>query len=377
MIFRRQERGRSSMRLGDRPRQDAGPNHNSMTARPRVEALDARNGALAQRICRLMKNGRETPPSRCAPEALLPSEAVAAMHRMVYQCAPGRNHFRRREPPKTVMTMPRPFGFAVLIAALGAVFAPAAHATVEYPLSITVLALTPTASSTHAHAAPGATAATHHRSHGRSAHTTHLHGHNAHARHTAEYHATTRSALAHSSTSPLPAGSVPGSSHSHHGHRAATVPHVTHRVNNPTRSFKTGPTTAGAVTQGALLSLDVHALERRQASARPESPESPDKSGRGPPRGGPLGSLVSFPPESPPALVASRRLSIASASSQTPRTSARLRVIAAPRFGADDAVMATDVPQPRLSMGRLHARRVEGPAACIALPSRGGFTCFA
>jgi len=273
--------------------------------------------------------------------------------------------------------MSRTLGFAVLIAALGTFIAPAARASVEYPLSITVLALTPTASSSHAHAAPaGATAATHHRSHGRSAHTAHLHSHNAHARHPAEYHATTRSALAHSSTSPLPTGSAPGSSHSHHGHRAATVPHVTHRVNNPTRTFKTGPTTAGAVTQGALLSLDVHALDRRQASARAESPESPDKSGRGPPRASPLGSLVSFPPESPPALVASRRLSIASATTQTSRFSARLRVTPKSLSGAD-AALAADVPQPRLSMGRLHARRVEGPAACIALPSRGGFTCFA
>jgi hypothetical protein len=193
-----------------------------------------------------------------------------------------------------------------------------------------------------------------------------------HARHSAEYHAISRSALAHSSTSPLPTGPVPRSSHPRHGHRAATVPHVTHRV-SPPRSIKTGPTTAGAVTQGSLLSLEVSALERRQSSARPESPESPDKSGRGPPRASPLGTLVSFPSDSPPALVASRRLSLASVFSPS---SARIRVIATSVFGAD-APFAALVPQPRLSMGRLHARRVEGPAACIALPSRGGFTCFA
>jgi hypothetical protein len=270
------------------------------------------------------------------------------------------------------MIMARPLGISALIAALGVFVAPVVHASVQYPLSITLLALTPTASSTHAHAAAaGATAATHHRTHRRGLHTTHLHS-RAHARHSAELHATSRSALAHGSTSPLPTGSAPRSSHPRHGHLAATVPHVTHRV-NPPRTMKTGPTTAGAVSQGSLLSLEVSALERRQSSARPESPESPDKSGRGPPRASPLGPLGSFPPDSPPARVASRRLSLAPASSPY---STRLRVTATALPGAD-AALAALVPQPRLSMGRLHARRVEGPAACIALPSLGGFTCFA
>jgi hypothetical protein len=148
------------------------------------------------------------------------------------------------------------------------------------------------------------------------------------------------------------------------------VPHISHRVNP--RTYKTGPTTAGAVTQGSLISLEVNALARRQPSASPESPESPDKSGRGPPRASPMGALVSFPLDSPPALVAPpRRL----CSAPSP-TFTRLRVIATPIAGVDAALVAF-VPQPRLSMGRLHARRVEGPAACIALPSRGGFTCFA
>jgi hypothetical protein len=91
--FRREERGRSSMRLGAGSRQDVRPHHNSMTHRPRVEGLDARNGGLAERICRLMKNTRKKHASRWISVGSLRSGALAALHPMVYQCALGWNRF--------------------------------------------------------------------------------------------------------------------------------------------------------------------------------------------------------------------------------------------------------------------------------------------
>jgi hypothetical protein len=274
-----------------------------------------------------------------------------------------------RAAQKTVMIMARPLWMCALIA-LGVVLAPAARASVESPLTVSILAIAPGSSAVHTHAAAASTAATHNRSRHRGTKpSAHMHSH-ARARHNSEYRAARHSTYARSATSPLPTGSTPRSSHPRHGHRSATVPHVEHRVGTP-RPAKAGSSTAGAVSQGSLLGVDVRPLERSQRSFYPESREHPVVSGRGPPRASPLGTLSSLPPNSLPAPVASRRPSFASPPSSNRTHLPGSRISAA---GADFVAL---VPQPRLSMGRLHVRRVEGPVACNALPSRGGFTCFA